>query len=99
MVPESFYELYAIHVAYRDTVTPVIFALLPNKTLETYKRLIQKLLEICPLFNSQSIMTDFEKSSINAFNEIFNINNPSFTISGCFFHLQNSLQRKIQVSY
>jgi hypothetical protein len=85
-------------MVYRDAVIPVVFALLPNKTQQTYLRLIDKLIEICPLFNPKSVMMDFERAAINAFNDRFTTRNPSFTMSGCFFHLQNSVQRKVQVN-
>jgi hypothetical protein len=85
-------------VVYRNAVIPVAFTLLPNKTQQTYRRLIDKLVEICPLFNPKFIMMDFERSAINAFTETFTSTTNSFTMSGCFFHLQNSIQRKLQVN-
>ena len=87
-----------MHVVYRSAVIPVVFALLPNKTQQTYRRLIQKIMELCPLFNPKSVMLDFERAAINAFEEKFSNATNSFSISGCFFHLQNSIQRKVQVS-
>lgn len=87
-----------MHVVYRDAVLPVVFALLPNKSQQTYRRLIDKLSEICPLWNPKFIMMDFERASINAFGDKFITPTNSSIISGCFFHLQNSIQRKVQVS-
>ena len=40
--------VYVMHVLYRNTVIPIIFALLPNKTQQTYQRLIKELLGLCP---------------------------------------------------
>ncbi|CAF4548075.1 unnamed protein product [Rotaria socialis] len=40
--PSIFYQLYAMHVVYRNAVLPVVFALLPNKTEQTYRRLINE---------------------------------------------------------
>jgi hypothetical protein len=74
-----------MHVVYRAAVIPVVFALLPNKNQQTYRRLIDKLIEICPLFNPKSVIMDFERSVINAFNETFTTRNPSFTMSRCSF--------------
>ncbi|CAM2701180.1 unnamed protein product [Rotaria socialis] len=51
VTPSIFYQLYAVHVVYRNAVLPVVFALLPNKTQQTYRRLIDKLSEICPLWS------------------------------------------------
>ncbi|CAF1618235.1 unnamed protein product, partial [Rotaria magnacalcarata] len=94
--PSIFYQLYAMHVVYRNAVLPVVFALLPNKTEQTYRRLINKLSELCPSWNPKSIMMDFEKAVMNAFAEKFITTTNQSTISGCFFHLQQSIQRKVQ---
>lgn len=87
-----------MHVVSRSAVIPVVFALLPNKTQQTYRRLIEKIIELCPLFNPKSVMLDIERAAINAFNEKFDNLGSSFSVSGCFFHVQNSIQRKVQVS-
>ena len=97
MVPKIFYQLYAIHVVYRNAVIPVVFAVLPNKTQDTYQRLISKLHELRPEWKLRSIMMDFEKASINAFSSTFADLATPPVISGCFFHLQHSIQRKLQV--
>ena len=47
---------------------------------ENYNRLFRKLLEFKLAFNPASIMADFEKAAINAFEEIFIV-----VVSGCFF--------------
>ncbi|CAF2132253.1 unnamed protein product, partial [Rotaria magnacalcarata] len=96
VTPSIFYQLYAMHVVYRNAVLPVVFALLPNKTQQTYRRLIDKLSEICPLWSPKFIMTNFELASINVFGDKFVTTTNSSIISGCFFHLQNSIQRKVQ---
>ena len=92
-----FYQLYAMHVVYRDAVIPVIFALLPNKTESTYRRLIEKLCELYPSWNPKYLMMDFEKAAMKVFADKFTTNANSSSMSGCFFHLQNSIQHKVQV--
>ena len=72
---------------------PVVLALLPNKKQQTYHRLIDKLSEICPLWNPKFIMMDFQRSAINEFGDKFT----TTTKSGCFFYLQNRIHRKMQV--
>ncbi|CAF4553019.1 unnamed protein product, partial [Didymodactylos carnosus] len=91
-----FYQLYTMHVTYRNAVIPVVFALLPNKNQQTYQRLINKLAELCPLSNPKSIMMDFERAAINAFRGSFTTTTNPSTMSSCFFHLQNNIQRKVQ---
>ncbi|CAF4637691.1 unnamed protein product, partial [Didymodactylos carnosus] len=98
VTPTIFYQLYTMHVAYRNTVIPVVFALLPNKNQQTYRRLINELTELCPLWNPKSIMMDFERAAINVSGGSFTTTTNASTMSGCFFHLQNNIQRKVQVS-
>ncbi|CAF3717843.1 unnamed protein product [Rotaria socialis] len=98
VTPSIFYQLYAMHVVYGNVVLPVVFALLPNKTQQTYRRLIDKLSKICPLWSPKFIMMDFDLASINAFGDKFVTTTNRSIISVCFFHLQNSIQRKLQVS-
>ena len=73
----------------------VIFALLQNKTESAYHRLIEKL---CPSWKPKYLMMDFEKAAVNVFADKFTTNTNSSSVSGCFFYLQNSIQRKVQVS-
>ncbi|CAF1040298.1 unnamed protein product [Didymodactylos carnosus] len=96
VTPVIFYQLYTIHGVYRNNVFPLVFALLPDKYQRTYQRIINELVHICPLWNPKSIMVDFEKAAINAFQGSFVTSTNQATISGCFFHLQNSIQRKVQ---
>ncbi|CAF1052556.1 unnamed protein product [Didymodactylos carnosus] len=92
VTPTMFYQLYAIHVLYKDSVIPTVFALLPNKTQQTYQRLINETVQCCPWWSPDSIMMDFERAAYNAFRGSF----VTTSLSGCFFHLQNSIQRKVQ---
>ena len=87
-----------MHVVYRDPVIPVLSALLPNKTESTYRRLIEKLWESCPSWNPKYLMMDFEKDAMNVFADKFTTNTNSSSMSGFFFHLQNSTRLKVQVS-
>lgn len=64
--PLIFSQVYTIHVLIKENIIiPTIYALLPNKTEETYIRLLTTLKEIKPNLNPKSIMTDF--CAINAF--------------------------------
>jgi len=87
-----------MHIVYRNAVIPVVFTLLPNKNQPTYRRLIDKLTEFGPLWHPKYIMMDFEKATINEFGDKFTTTADPATMSGCFFHLPNSVQRKLQVS-
>ncbi|CAF4258632.1 unnamed protein product [Rotaria sp. Silwood2] len=72
VTPLIFSQLYTIHGVYRSNVFPLIFALLPDKQQQSYQRLIKELRHLCPAWFSKSIMVDFEKGAINAFEEEFN---------------------------
>lgn len=94
--PRHFCQLYTIHCEIMETTTdekpavfPLVFALLENKTQETYTRLLTTLNRIKPL-SPDLWITDFEKAAINSIELIF----PG-TTRGCFFHLQQSLYRKV----
>ena len=93
IVPELFYQLYTVHAVHPNgAVFPCIYALLPNKTTETYVRLFQKLKELKPDLNPQDVMIDFEKAAMNALERVF----PQVHVSGCFYHFSQSVYRKIQ---
>lgn len=93
VVPEIFYQLFIIHALYRHHTVPVIYALLRRKNADTYKRLIDEIIRIAPNWSPASFMMDFELASINSFQLKF----PSAMLSGCYFHLRQSLHRKLQV--
>jgi hypothetical protein len=65
---------------------------MPNKSEVNYIRLLKALIELKPNLQPISIMTDFEKSAINAFREVF----PNSSQCGCFFHLSQCLWRRIK---
>lgn len=93
VVPEVFYQLYIIHAVYRGHVVPVIYALLRKKNAETYTELLDEIVKIAPNWSPATVMMDFEQASINAFKRKF----PSVALSGCYFHLRQSIHRKLQV--
>ena len=53
--------------------------------------MLNVLIELGGSLNPEMIKTDFELGSINAFRNIF----PNVRISGCLFHLGQSIQRKV----
>lgn len=42
--PGMFYQIWSIHMLYRNRVLPMAFCLLPNKTAPTYKRALRLIL-------------------------------------------------------
>jgi len=71
---------------------PAVYALLPNKQEETYRRFFAQLKILQPRLQPETIMTDFERAAINGFMAEF----PQARQRGCFFHLGQCFWRKVQ---
>jgi|UniRef100_A0A2S2Q556 hypothetical protein len=69
--PILFTQIYTIHVLTAHLLTSTVYALLPNKSQNTYVSLLNQLKKIKPTLLPKSIMSDFEMGSINAFKEVF----------------------------
>ena len=79
--PPLFLQLYTIHVELFGGVSPVLFALLPNKTTSTYERLFREIryvLESMPFTANavpspkpENIIVDYEKAVINTVGKLF----------------------------
>ena len=65
VVLEIFYQLFIIHAVYRQYVVPVVYALLRQKSTDTYSRLIDEVIKVAPNWLPASIMMDFEQTGIN----------------------------------
>lgn len=94
--PEIFFQLYTIHAKINQRVIPCVYALLPDKTQQTYTHFFQEILNrLQAVGNHPSTMLfDFEAAAINAFSGVF----PGTDISGCFFHLCSNIWKRIQAS-
>lgn len=90
--PTLFTQLFSIHALINNSAYPLVYVLLPNKTENGYERVLRKIVELQPGLNPASIMADFEKASLNACATVF----PGALLAGCFFHLGQSLWRKVQ---
>lgn len=91
--PTVFYQLFTIHALVQDSVVPCIFALLPDKSHETYVRLWRGIIDnVDQTLDPQSVLSDFELASVQAIRDTF----PNAAVKGCFFHLGQSLWRHVQ---
>lgn len=88
--PKYFYQLYTIHGFINNTYVPLLFALLPDKTINTYTNLFEKIrkLDIIP----NTFVVDFEIAVHKTLEIIFE----GCDIRGCNFHLKQSWYRKIK---
>ncbi|CAK9290191.1 unnamed protein product [Gordionus sp. m RMFG-2023] len=96
IVPRLYCQLYSIHVMYENVMIPVIYALLPDKSRETYIQLFHIVKKFCTregiYFNPPIGQTDFEAAAISALRFVF----PNTVIKGCFFHYSQALWRECQ---
>ena len=93
VVPEIFYQLFIIHAIYRQHTIPVVCALLRRKDAGTYSRLFDEIDKIAATWLPASAMMDFEQASISSLKKKFR----SVFLSGYYFHLRQSIHRKLQV--
>jgi hypothetical protein len=49
--PELFYQIYTIHALVDNNILPCVYALLPNKTEQTYYEMFQQLFKLKPTLN------------------------------------------------
>ncbi|CAF4921633.1 unnamed protein product, partial [Rotaria magnacalcarata] len=92
VVPEIFYQLFIIHAVYRQHTVPVVYALLRRKDADTYTRLFDEIVKIASNWLPASVMMDLEQASISSLKKKFR----SVSLSGCYFHLRQSIHRKLQ---
>lgn len=90
--PAIFLQLFTIHVLFSSTTVPALFVLMTRKTQEMYRIVFQKIQDLRPQVRPTSLMSDFETGMRNAFKNVF----PAAALGGCFFHLGQSIYRKVQ---
>jgi hypothetical protein len=92
VAPTLFYQLFTIHALIDKSALPMVYALLQNKTKQSYKRLFQFMLTTKPNLAPLTVTMDYEKACQNAIMCVF----PESNIAGCLFHLGQCLWRKVQ---
>ena len=92
VVPSIFFQLYTIHFEFVPCINPVgLYCLLAKKNRATYNRLLLEIKRLIPGANPRKVLVDFEAAAMAAFAETF----PAATITGCYFHLYQSIIRKV----
>lgn len=66
-----FTEIVMVHVLATNSLIPIVYALLLNKSQKTYVHFLNQSKNIISTLLPKLIMSDFEMASINAFKEIF----------------------------
>ena len=90
--PTLFYQVFTIHAVIRNNILPSVFVLLPNKQEATYERMWDEIKALKPGLSPSMVQIDFETGSMNAIRYAF----PQAEVLGCYFHLGQSIWRKIQ---
>jgi hypothetical protein len=90
--PTGFNQVYIIHGKMGSTTIPLVYILLQNKTKQTYTEMLSVICEKCPKREVVQITIDFEKAVILAIEKVL----PKVKIHCCYFHLCQSVWRKIQ---
>jgi hypothetical protein len=96
LAKERFYQVYTLHGEIGTQIqVPLAFFLLPDKTNETYQRMLKEVKSLCEEsglnLSPSMFMLDFEQAMINSVQNLF----PECGVVLCFFHLSQSLWRKI----
>lgn len=89
--PTLFYQVFTIHCMLGNGALPCVYALLGNKSQPSYARVFQKIKDKEPRLEPRTVMCDFELAAINAMRGVF----PEVEVSGCHFHLRQSIFRHI----
>lgn len=102
--PGMFKQIFTIHGSISRGVNnnicvPLVYVLMTNQTEDDYKTVLNEFNNFAIKYNINfesnkelEIITEFEKDSINAINDVF----PFVTHSVCFFHICQNIWRHIQ---
>jgi len=92
VVPSLYFQLYSIHFSFGSGINPAaLYCLLNNKTADTYGIVLQELRRLVPLAAPRTVLVDFQRAAMNSFQVAF----PAATVTGGYFHLTQSVIRKV----
>lgn len=92
VVPSLYFQLYTIHFELPGGINPAgVYCLLTGKSRAIYDRLITALKTLIPHAKPSKILLDFESAAIHAFSDAYT----NAQVTGCYFHLCQSLIRKV----
>lgn len=94
--PKLYSQLYSLHGLLNGWVIPLVFALLSDKTRESYAKLFGRIRDAMAglrlVFNPTNIMSDFESGLL----ETVRYHLPGTRHLGCHFHFSQAVWRKVQ---
>ncbi|KAM4042556.1 uncharacterized protein ACNLHF_013173 isoform 2-T7 [Anomaloglossus baeobatrachus] len=91
-VPNMCYQLYTLHAKVGNSYPPCLYILPQRKDMNTYKRMFEIMKLLIPNLAPQKVLVDLEKACMTAVRGAF----PHSDVKGCYFHLCQSLIRKIK---
>ena len=92
VVPSWFFQLNTIHFELVfDIDFAAVYCLLQNKTQAVYVPVLDEIKRMILSANPEKILLDFESAAINVFTASY----PNARILGCYFHLTQSILRKV----
>ena len=96
VAPRLFYHLYTLHICFRGFFLPLIYALLPDNTKDTYYDMFsiikRKMANLDLQFNPTTMMSDLEIGMISTLRLHF----PNTELKGCNFHFSQAIWRQTQ---
>jgi hypothetical protein len=94
---QIFTQIFTLHIFWMDVMVLVVYALLPDKSAQTYRRMFEIIQRAAARLNLQfkprAFQIDFE---IVMKVEILNVFGPETGVKGCLFYLGQSVWRKTQ---
>ena len=93
-IPPQFLQLYTFHGFNRGRNAVGVYALLQDKTVATYGRMMNHLNFLTGGVVPNSINFDFEIGAINAVRGEY----PNSNVYGCLFHLSKNVYKKVQAN-
>lgn len=88
--PNAFYQVFTLHCLHANGAVPCVYALLPDKTQETYTTFFEVVNQKAEHPRPETVMCDYELAAMNAVRTVF----PDVQVTGCFFHLKQSIYRQ-----
>jgi hypothetical protein len=90
--PSQSYQLWVLHAVLRGYTIPCAFFIMDSKKEACYRACLRALTQLLHRWNPTWAMMDFELAEASAFASIF----PACSVLKCWFHLRQSIQRKVQ---
>ena len=98
MCPDTAYQLYTLHGFSAGEALPLVYALLPNKTHDTYVEMFAAVRSALNATFGTScgrahrFLIDYEVAAIQAIQQVF----PEAVVKGCCFHFRQAVLRRVQ---